>query len=183
MIRGKLQNSFTKNVFEVVRNIPKGKLLTYKEVAIKAGSPRAYRSVGTIVSKNFNSKIPCHRVVRSDLPAPRTGTFSVYAVLCDNGALYIGQTKNLQKRWRQHCNGVASEYTKRYRAKKLIHYEIYKSRERAVQREKWLKTGYGRKWLKREWKEGRTRQAGGTLGEYNRGRERKEELLKKEGAI
>ena len=51
---------------EVVARIPKGKVLTYTEVAKKAGSPKAYRAVGNIISKNFNPKIPCHRVIRTD---------------------------------------------------------------------------------------------------------------------
>lgn len=53
-------------VYAVVRKIPKGKVLTYKEVAALAGSPRAYRAVGNILNKNYNPEIPCHRVVRSD---------------------------------------------------------------------------------------------------------------------
>jgi methylated-DNA-[protein]-cysteine S-methyltransferase len=57
---------FTSRVYDVVKKIPKGKLLTYKEVAQKAGSPNAVRAVGTILSKNFNPDIPCHRVIRSD---------------------------------------------------------------------------------------------------------------------
>lgn len=40
--------------------------MTYKEVAIGAGNPRAYRAVGNILNKNYNPDIPCHRVVRSD---------------------------------------------------------------------------------------------------------------------
>lgn len=58
--------TFTEKVYEVVKKIPKGKILTYKEVAKRAGSPRAYRGVGNILSKNHDPKIPCHRVVRSD---------------------------------------------------------------------------------------------------------------------
>jgi len=46
----------------------------------------------------------------------------------------------------------------------MIHYEEHSSREEAVKREKWLKTGYGRKWLKREIAAGRARQAGGSRG-------------------
>ncbi len=46
--------------------IPKGKTLTYKEVARIAGSPNAYRAVGSILKTNYDSKIPCHRVVKSD---------------------------------------------------------------------------------------------------------------------
>ena len=57
---------FTDRVYEVVRKIPKGKVLTYKEVARRAGSPNAYRAVGNILSKNFDPKIPCHRVIGTD---------------------------------------------------------------------------------------------------------------------
>lgn len=58
--------TFTQKVYSVVQKIPKGKILTYKEVAKKAGSPKAFRAVGTILSKNYDPKIPCHRVIRSD---------------------------------------------------------------------------------------------------------------------
>lgn len=58
--------TFTERVLEVVRSIPKGETRTYKEVAIQAGNPNAARAVGMIMSKNYNSDIPCHRVVRSD---------------------------------------------------------------------------------------------------------------------
>ncbi len=58
--------TFKQKVFEVVRKIPKGKVLTYKEVASLAGSPRAYRAVGNILNKNHDPSIPCHRVIRSD---------------------------------------------------------------------------------------------------------------------
>ncbi len=61
-----MQNNFTIKVFSIVKNIPKGSVLTYKEVAKKAGKPKAYRAVGNILNKNYNPDIPCHRVVRSD---------------------------------------------------------------------------------------------------------------------
>lgn len=57
---------FREKVYEVVKKIPRGKVLTYKEVAKLAGRPRAYRAVGNVLNKNTNSKIPCHRVIRSD---------------------------------------------------------------------------------------------------------------------
>lgn len=53
-------------VQRVVRDIPKGKTLTYKEVATFAGSPGASRAVGMIMSNNSDTSIPCHRVIRSD---------------------------------------------------------------------------------------------------------------------
>ena len=46
--------------------IPRGRTMSYKQVAKKAGNSRAARAVGTLMSKNFDPKIPCHRVIRSD---------------------------------------------------------------------------------------------------------------------
>lgn len=40
--------------------------MTYKQVAILAGRPKAFRAVGNILNKNYDPKIPCHRVIRSD---------------------------------------------------------------------------------------------------------------------
>ncbi len=58
--------TFTEKVYEVVKKIPKGKVLTYGEVAAKAGNPKAVRAVGSALKKNFNSDIPCHRVICAD---------------------------------------------------------------------------------------------------------------------
>lgn len=57
---------FKETIHRIVKSIPEGSILTYKEVATLAGRPRAYRSVGNILNKNYDSTIPCHRVVRSD---------------------------------------------------------------------------------------------------------------------
>lgn len=58
--------SFSYRVYEVVKKIPAGMILTYQQVATKAGNPKAYRAVGTILSKNFDPAVPCHRVICSD---------------------------------------------------------------------------------------------------------------------
>jgi methylated-DNA-[protein]-cysteine S-methyltransferase len=58
--------TFEDRVHAVVKKIPKGSVLTYKEVARKAGNPLASRAVGNILKKNFDKTIPCHRVIRSD---------------------------------------------------------------------------------------------------------------------
>lgn len=58
--------NFKERVLKIVRKIPRGKVLTYKKVAELAKNPRAFRAVGNILNKNRNSKIPCHRVIRSD---------------------------------------------------------------------------------------------------------------------
>jgi methylated-DNA-[protein]-cysteine S-methyltransferase len=58
--------SFRDKVLEAVKRISKGEVKTYKEVAVLAGNPKAYRAVGNILNKNYDLSIPCHRVVRSD---------------------------------------------------------------------------------------------------------------------
>lgn len=58
--------TFTDKVRAIVQKIPTGKTMTYKEVATKAGNPKAARGVGAIMRSNYNRDIPCHRVVRSD---------------------------------------------------------------------------------------------------------------------
>ncbi len=62
----KKNSTFRERVFDVVCKIPKGQTLTYAEVARRAGSPRAYRAVGNILTTNYNPDIPCHRVIKSD---------------------------------------------------------------------------------------------------------------------
>lgn len=58
--------TFQEKVLDIVRKIPKGNVLTYSQVAKKAGSPNAARAVGSIMKKNFRLDVPCHRVIRSD---------------------------------------------------------------------------------------------------------------------
>ena len=58
--------TFREKVRDIVRKIPKGGSMTYKEVATKAGNPKAARAVGAIMRTNYDPDIPCHRVVRSD---------------------------------------------------------------------------------------------------------------------
>jgi O-6-methylguanine DNA methyltransferase len=58
--------TFRDKVHSIVKKIPEGKVMTYKEVAAKAGNPKAFRAVGNILNKNYDSSIPCHRVIRSD---------------------------------------------------------------------------------------------------------------------
>ncbi len=56
---------FQKKVHEAVKKIPRGKVLSYKQVARLAGKPKAWRAVGNILNKNRDVKIPCHRVIKS----------------------------------------------------------------------------------------------------------------------
>ena len=65
--------AFRDAALAVVASIPAGQTLSYGEVALRAGYPGAARAVGTLMSRNRDPLIPCHRVVRSD------GTVGEYA--------------------------------------------------------------------------------------------------------
>ncbi len=80
---------FAEKVYDIVRKIPKGKTLTYKQVAIAAGRPNACRAVGNILNKNRDARVPCHRVVRSDgqTGGYAWGSSNKHARLVDEGAL------------------------------------------------------------------------------------------------
>ncbi len=62
----KPSSPFRTKVLEVVANIPRGEVLSYQQVAALAGNPKASRAVGSIMNKNRNPLVPCHRVIRSD---------------------------------------------------------------------------------------------------------------------
>jgi len=58
---------FQKIVWNLIANIPEGKVVTYQELAIKIGQPKSSRAVASACGKNpYIPEIPCHRVVRKD---------------------------------------------------------------------------------------------------------------------
>jgi methylated-DNA-[protein]-cysteine S-methyltransferase len=58
---------FRRKVLEALLTVPYGKTISYKALAIQAGSPDAARAVGGVVAKNdWIVVVPCHRVIRSD---------------------------------------------------------------------------------------------------------------------
>ena len=83
--------------------------------------------------------------------------FYTYVIECEDRSLYIGQASDLIKRWEQHISGQGSNWTKSHKPVRIIHHEIFPSREEALKREKELKTGFGRKWIKREIEAGRNK--------------------------
>ncbi|MEK6985873.1 MAG: methylated-DNA--[protein]-cysteine S-methyltransferase [Candidatus Thermoplasmatota archaeon] len=61
------QGELARRVHAFVATIPRGRVVTYADVALAVGSPGAGRTVGGILSAMPDgSKLPCHRVVRSD---------------------------------------------------------------------------------------------------------------------
>lgn len=83
---------FKERVLKVVAKIPKGKTLSYKEVARRAGNPRAARAVGNIMNKNYDPKVPCHRVIRSngEVGGCRDGVKKKIQILKKEGAAIRG---------------------------------------------------------------------------------------------
>jgi putative endonuclease len=74
-------------------------------------------------------------------------SFFVYMLASGrNGTLYIGMTDNLARRVWEHQTGVVEGFTKKYRVKTLVWYELHETRESAFRRERQIK-----KW-KRDWK-------------------------------
>ena len=58
---------FQLKVWKYLKTIQKGKVKTYKQVAIGIKRPKSARAVANACSKNpYAPKIPCHRVIRSD---------------------------------------------------------------------------------------------------------------------
>ncbi|MCK5839741.1 MAG: GIY-YIG nuclease family protein [Bacteroidales bacterium] len=67
----------------------------------------------------------------------------------------------MPRRWEEHITGKGADWTKRNKPVYIAHYEIFKSRKEAVNREKELKTTSGRRWIKEQIANGTARQAGG----------------------
>jgi len=54
-------------VWMVLRDIPAGSTVTYKDIAARIGKPKAVRAVAKACASNVIAvAVPCHRVVRSD---------------------------------------------------------------------------------------------------------------------
>ncbi|PWK97437.1 O(6)-alkylguanine repair protein YbaZ [Pantoea allii] len=65
-------DSFKQRIWQIVAAIPPGKVTTYGDVALLAGSPRAARQVGGVLSRlPEGSTLPWHRVIN------RHGTISL----------------------------------------------------------------------------------------------------------
>lgn len=83
--------TFSQKVIKVVKKIHKGQTLSYKEVAKRAGSPKAFRAVGNILNKcgGMPEGIPCHRVIKSNgqVGGYAHGTKKKIEILKQEGAL------------------------------------------------------------------------------------------------
>ncbi|HPS26031.1 MAG TPA: GIY-YIG nuclease family protein [Bacteroidales bacterium] len=76
--------------------------------------------------------------------------YTVYVLKSlSTGRLYTGQTEDIQRRINEHLTGTGPvRYTKGCCPWKLVYTEDYPDRAQAMAREKYLKTGSGRDFLK-----------------------------------
>jgi putative endonuclease len=74
--------------------------------------------------------------------------YYVYVIISEmDTSWYIGYTANLENRIVQHNSGKTTS-TSRKRPWKIIYYEVSFNKEDAIAREKYLKSGMGRRYLK-----------------------------------
>ena len=73
--------------------------------------------------------------------------FYIYVILSSKGKIYTGHTSDLSKRLSEHNSGLCKS-TKIDKGWKLVHSETFESSGAAMKREKWLKTGTGREFVK-----------------------------------
>jgi len=55
--------SFRQRVITAVRRVPPGRVATYGDIAALAGSPRAWRAVGSVLRECRDPATPCHRII------------------------------------------------------------------------------------------------------------------------
>ncbi len=61
-----MTSEFAEKVYDVLRDVPSGRVTTYKKIAQRLGT-KAYQAVGTALANNpYAPQVPCHRVVASD---------------------------------------------------------------------------------------------------------------------
>ena len=77
--------------------------------------------------------------------------FKVYVIRSEvDGRFYVGLTESLERRFKEHNAGKVFS-TKGYRPWKMFFSEEYATRQEASQREKYLKSGMGKEYIKRKW--------------------------------
>jgi len=98
---------FDERVYEYLKTVPKGKVVTYGMIALAIGRPRAARQVGNALHRNpYPVVIPCHRVVNREgrlAPAFAFGGVEVQArLLREEGVEVINGFVDLEQYlWRE----------------------------------------------------------------------------------
>ncbi len=94
--------SFKERVYLLLRKVPKGKVVTYGQLAKMAGKPRAARAIGVFMRINPDApRTPCHRVVASDGSltgySAQGGVKKKKRMLVEEGVFFIKDKVDLAK--------------------------------------------------------------------------------------
>ena len=98
-------DNFFEKVYEFVKQVPKGKVTTYGDIAKAIGMPRASRQVGWALHCNpYQGIVPCHRVVFKDGALAQNFAFGgsgvQRALLEAEGVGFIGEKVDIKNyRW------------------------------------------------------------------------------------
>lgn len=98
-------DGFFERVYQFVKTVPEGKVVTYGDVAAAIGAPRASRQVGWALHCNpYEGIVPCHRVVFRDGSLARNFAFGgsdvQRALLLSEGVGFIGEKVDMKGyRW------------------------------------------------------------------------------------
>ena len=88
-----MKMTFDQKVYEYLKTVPKGRVVTYGMIALAIGSPRAARQVGNALHRNPQPVvIPCHRVVNREgrlAPAFAFGGIEKQAALLRNEGVEV----------------------------------------------------------------------------------------------
>lgn len=86
----KAKLKFADKVYKLTALIPRGKITTYKQIALTTGKPQASRAVGNALNRNpYAPQVPCHRVIRStgEIGGFASGTKKKIAILKKEGVV------------------------------------------------------------------------------------------------
>jgi putative endonuclease len=76
--------------------------------------------------------------------------FTVYILYSEKCSKhYTGYTSDMEARFKSHNECGNKDWTSKYRPWKIIHKEVYSEKSEALKREKWLKSGIGREFVKK----------------------------------
>ena len=69
----------------------------------------------------------------------KSSSYYVYIIICRDQTFYIGYTNDLDKRIKVHNKGLGAKYTRGRTPVKLLYYEVYDDKSKALKREIALK--------------------------------------------
>ncbi len=92
------ESPFRRGVYAATKQIPRGRVATYKDIARAIGKPWAMRAVGNALNKNPYKSVPCHRVIHSDgsIGGYAGGTSLKIKILNREGVSTIGGKVDLE---------------------------------------------------------------------------------------